>query len=250
MRWTHGLVGFTRFASDLVISVVSRHRQVMNLMDAKPIIGENVFIAPSASVIGNVELGASSSVWYGTVLRADTNAISIGARSNVQDRAVLYVSKHPATEPTVVGSSVTIGHGAVVHGATISDESMIGMGAIVENGATVKKHALVAAGSVVPSKTVVGEGELWAGAPAQMVRKLTTEEISAILASSDDYVNLAAAHSAEAGKTHEQIEGEKLRRELLDERSDDYNSHLGQLGQERELVETQARLIEKNRQAL
>lgn len=219
-------------------------------MNAKPIIGENVFIAPSASVIGNVELGTASSVWYGAVVRGDANTVSIGARSNVQDRAVLYVSKQPATEPTVIGSSVTIGHGSVVHGATVSDESMIGMGAVVENGATVGKHALVAAGSVVPSKAVVGEGELWAGAPAKMVRKLTSEEITAMLASAEDYVNLAAAHSAEAGKTHEQIESEKLRRELLDERSDDYNSHIGKLGQERELVETQARLIEKNRQML
>jgi gamma-carbonic anhydrase len=222
----------------------------MNLMDAKPIIGENVFLAPSASVIGRVELGASSSVWYGAVVRADVNTISIGARSNVQDRAVLYVTKSPASEPTVIGSAVSIGHGAVVHGATIADEAMIGMGAVVENGARVGKHALVAAGSVVPAKAVVGAGELWAGAPAAMVRKLTQEEIDAMIASAEDCVTLAGAHAEEAGKTHEQIEGEKLRRQLLDERSDDYNSHLGKLGQERELVEVQAQLIEKNRKAL
>lgn len=221
----------------------------MNLMDAKPIIGENVFLAPSASVIGSVELGASSSVWYGAVVRADVNTISIGPRTNIQDRAVLYVTKSPASEPTVVGSSCTIGHGAVVHGASIADEAMIGIGAVVENGANVGKHALVAAGSVVPSRAVVGAGELWAGAPAAKVRDLTKEEIDAMVASAEDYVNLASAHAEENGKTHEQIEAEKLRRALLDERADDYNSHLGKLGQERELVEVQAQLIEKNRKA-
>lgn len=220
------------------------------MMDAKPIIGENVFIAPSASVIGNVELGASSSVWYGTVVRGDANTISIGERTNIQDRAVLYGTKTPASEPTVIGASVTIGHGAVLDGASVSDEAMIGMGAVVENGASVGKHALVAAGSVVPAKASVGAGELWAGAPAAKVRDLTSEEIDAIIASAEDYVNLASAHAEETGKTHDQIEGEKLRRVLLDQRSDDYNSHLGKLGQERELVEVQAQIIEKNRKGL
>lgn len=219
-------------------------------MDAKPIIGENVFIAPSASVIGNVELGASSSVWYGTVVRGDASTISIGERTNIQDRAVLYGTKSPASEPTVIGASVTIGHGAVVHGASVSDEAMIGMGAVIENGASVAKHALVAAGSVLPAKAVVGVGELWAGAPAAKVRDLTTAEIDAIIASAEDYVNLSSAHAEEAGKTHDQIEGEKLRRTLLDQRSDDYNSHIGKLGQERELVEVQAQIIEKNRKGL
>jgi gamma-carbonic anhydrase len=221
----------------------------MNLRQAKPIIGENVFLAPSASVIGNVELGASSSVWYGTVLRGDTDLISIGARTNVQDRAVLHVSK-PASGPTVIGASVSVGQGAVIHSATVSDEAMVGMGAVVLEGASVGKHALVAAGSVVAPGTSVGTGELWAGSPAVKIRALTADEIQVMIASAADYVTLASAHAAEAGKTHDQIEGEKLRRQLLDERSDDYNSHLGLLGKEQEIVETQARLIEANRKAI
>lgn len=221
----------------------------MNLVDAKPIIGENVFLAPSASVIGNVKLGSSSSVWYGSVLRGDVNTISVGDRSNVQDRAVVY-GVGPTSKPCVIGSSVTIGQSAVVHSAMIADEAMIGMGAVVMDGAKVMKHALVAAGSVVPENAVVGEGELWAGAPANMVRKLTTEEIDAIVASAEDYVSLAAAHAHEAGKSPDQIEAEKLRRQLLEERSDDYNSHLGLLGREEEIVETQARIIESHRKPL
>jgi gamma-carbonic anhydrase len=220
----------------------------MNLMQAKPIIGENVFLAPSASVIGNVELGTASSVWYGAVIRGDNNMISIGTRSNIQDRAVIHVSK-PASSPAIIGASVTVGQGAVIHSATVADEAMIGMGAVILDGASVGKHALVAAGSVVGPNSSVGAGELWAGSPAVMVRTLSADEIEAMIASADDYVTLASAHAVEAGKTHDQIEGEKLRRHLLDERSNDYNSHLGLLGKETELVETQAGIIEANRKA-
>jgi gamma-carbonic anhydrase len=234
---------------------VSRHRQIMNLVDAKPIVGENVFLAPSASVIGNVELGSSSSIWYGAVLRGDVNSISIGTRSNIQDRCVVNTSKDPwsgskPSSPTLIGSGVTIGQGAVVQSATIDDEAMIGAGAIVLDGATIMKHAYVSPGAVVESNAVVGEGELWAGSPAVMVRKLTSEEIDVVIAAASDYVTLAAAHAAEAGKTHDQIEAEKLRRELRDERSDDYNSHIGILGKEDIIIETQARIIEENRKGL
>lgn len=222
----------------------------MNLMDSKPIIGENVFLAPSASIIGKVELGASSSVWYGTVIRGDTNLISVGPRTNVQDRAVLHVLSDPSTGPTVIGSSVTVGQGSVIEAATVADEAMIGMGAVILRGASIGKQALIAAGAVVGPRTVVGAGELWAGAPAVMVRKLSAEEIETMIASAEDYVTLASAHAAEAGKTHDQIEAEKLRRELLEERSDDYNSHLGLLGKEEEIIEVQARVVEQNRKGI
>lgn len=222
----------------------------MNLMDSKPIIGENVFLAPSASVIGRVELGASSSVWYGTVVRGDNGLVSVGPRTNIQDRAVLHGLNAQSSPSTVIGSSVTIGQGAVIEAATVSDEAMIGMGAVVLRGAKIGKQALVAAGAVVSPNTEVGDGELWAGSPATMVRKLSAEEIETIIASAEDHITLAAAHAAEAGKTHDQIEAEKLRRQLLEERSDDYNSHLGLLGREKEIVEIQARIVEENRKGL
>jgi gamma-carbonic anhydrase len=227
----------------------------MNLVDAKPTIGENVFLAPSASVIGNVELGSSSSVWYGAVLRGDVNAISIGARTNIQDRSVIQTSMNPMSasklsSPALIGSGVTIGQGAVIHAATIDDGAMIGAGAVVLDGATIMKHAYISPGAVVESSAVVGEGEFWAGAPAVKVRKLTPEEIDVIISSASDYVTLAAAHAAEAGKTHDRIEAEKLRRQLREERSDDYNSHLGLLGREDIIIETQARIIEANRKGL
>lgn len=230
--------------------VVSRHRQIMNLKDSKPIIGTDVFVAPSASVIGQVELGASSSIWYGAVLRGDVNSISVGECSSIQDRTVLHASDDSsgAVAPTVIGANVTVGHGSVIKGATVGDESFIGTGVVVGNGSVISKGAMIAAGSNVAPDSVIGEGELWMGNPAQFSRKLTADESEAILAAARDNVSLAAAHNLEAGKTHEQIESEKLRQKLLDERSDDYNSHLGLLGKERELVETQARIIEGERQ--
>uniref|UniRef100_A0A7S1XG36 Gamma carbonic anhydrase n=1 Tax=Compsopogon caeruleus TaxID=31354 RepID=A0A7S1XG36_9RHOD len=228
---------------------LSRHRPVMNLMDKVPRLVGSVFVAPSASVIGDVEIGAESSVWYGTVLRGDVNAISIGERTNIQDRAVVHVSQHglSAPAPTVIGSRVTIGHGAIIHAATIEDEALVGMGSVLLDGCVVRRHSLIAAGSLVSPGTEIPSGELWAGSPAKMMRKLTDDEIQGIINSAVKYAELAPIHAAENSKSWQEIEGEKLRRKLMERRSEDYSSHIGTLGKEREITETQARLAEAER---
>lgn len=212
----------------------------MNLQDTKPVIASDVFLAPSASVIGNVELHASSSVWYGAVLRGDTGPITIGERASIQDRAVI----HPASR---VGAATTISSGAVIESAAVGPNSFIGPSVVLAKGSVVGAGAMVASGSYVAPGTQIADGDLWSGAPATRERALSPQEQDDMKQMSMDTANLASAHATETGKTHEQIEAEKLRQELLDERSEDYNSHLGLIGKETEIVETQARIVEEDR---
>jgi carbonic anhydrase/acetyltransferase-like protein (isoleucine patch superfamily) len=159
-----------------------------------PQLGERVFVDPAATVIGDVTLGDDVSIWPGTVVRGDVNYVRIGARSNVQDGAVIHVSHHSpyndAGHPTLIGEDVTIGHGAIVHACTIEDACLIGMGATILDGATVKKNGFVGAGAVVGPGKTVGEGELWLGNPARPARKLGGREIESLLYSARHYVRL------------------------------------------------------------
>lgn len=220
---------------------LSRHRQIMNLKDSKPIIGEDVFIAPSATVIGNVTLGPSASVWYGSVVRADSGAIRIGDGAAVFERALLSTDDGPVG----VSAHARVSAGAVVSGADVAEEAAVGASSVVRR-ASVARHASLAPGSVLLDAKM-GVGELWAGAPAVFVRNLTKEEIAKMVTEAQETVVLARAHADETGKTHDQIEAEKLREELLRDRSDDYHSHLGIVGQEREFIETQAQIVEAER---
>ncbi len=128
------------------------------------------------------------------VLRGDVNFIRVGARTNVQDGAIVHVSHHSpynkAGHPTLIGADVTIGHGAIIHACTIEDACLIGMGATVLDGATVKRHGFVGAGAVLSPGKVVGEGELWLGNPARFARKLSEREIESLLYSAQHYVRL------------------------------------------------------------
>jgi carbonic anhydrase/acetyltransferase-like protein (isoleucine patch superfamily) len=143
----------------------------------KPIIkGTDVFIAPTATVIGNVRLGDQVSVWYGAVLRGDSEAITIGARSNVQDNAVIHCTYEK--NPTSIGNNVSIGHAAIVHGCTVHDNVLIGMGAIVMDRAVIGSNSIIAAGAVVLEGTIVPEGSIFAGVPAKKVKDISPEKIS------------------------------------------------------------------------
>ena len=157
-----------------------------------PRIHPSVFIAEGAHVIGDVEIGKESSVWLNAVIRGDINSICIGERTNIQDASVLHVTHE--TFPLRIGSGVTIGHGAVVHAATIKDFSLIGMGAIVLDNATVGPYSLVAAGAVVVGGSVIPEGMLAAGIPAKVVRSLTAEERGSLVLSAEHYVEYAATY--------------------------------------------------------
>lgn len=156
-----------------------------------PAVHETAFIAPSASIIGQATLDQDSSAFYGVSVRADTAAITVGAGSNLQDNVVLHAD--PGF-PCTVGRRVSVGHAAVVHGCTVEDDCLIGMGATVLNGAVIGAGSLVAAGAVVLEGTVVPPRSLVAGVPAKVRRELTEEEFDGVRANAARYVELAAKH--------------------------------------------------------
>jgi gamma-carbonic anhydrase len=151
-----------------------------------PVIHPDAWVAPTAVVVGDVEIGALSSVWYHCVLRGDTNIMRIGARTNIQDGTIVHVMRD--THPTVIGDDVTIGHGAVVHGTTIENRCLIGMGAILLNGCRIGTGSIVAAGALVPEGMIVPPGSMVMGMPARVRRQLTAEEDASIKWYADNYV--------------------------------------------------------------
>ncbi len=156
-----------------------------------PAVHESVFVAPTASIIGNASLARDSSAFYGVSVRADTAAITVGEGSNLQDNVVLHAD--PGF-PCTVGERVSVGHAAVVHGCTVEDDCLIGMGATVLNGAVIGAGSLVAAGAVVLEGTVVPPRSLVAGVPGKVRRELTEEEYDGVRANAARYRELAAAH--------------------------------------------------------
>ncbi|MET7701259.1 gamma carbonic anhydrase family protein [Streptomyces sp. NPDC005485] len=158
-----------------------------------PQVDQEAFAAPTSVVIGEVTLHAGASVWYGAVLRADCGPIVIGADSNIQDNCTLHVD--PGF-PISVGARVSVGHNAVVHGATVEDDCLIGMGATVLNGAVIGAGSLVAAQALVPQGMQVPPGSLVAGVPAKVKRPLTDEEREGISLNGTMYAELAKAHRA------------------------------------------------------
>lgn len=158
---------------------------VIEYKGKKPVIGERVFLAEGARLIGDVEIGDDSSVFYNAVIRADLAEIRIGKRSNIQDN----VSIHLSTDLGVhVGDNVTVGHNAILHACTIEDDVLVGMGAIVMDGARIRKNSVVAAGALVPQNKEYPEGSLIVGAPARVARQLTEEEIRKFREGADHYV--------------------------------------------------------------
>ena len=150
------------------------------------------FVAPSATVQGDVVLKPGSTVWYGAVLRADTGHIAIGENSNVQDNAVLHTG--PGLDVTV-GRGTSVGHGAVVHGCTVGDGCLIGMHATILNGAVIGDGCLIAAGALVPENMQVPAGSLVIGIPGKVVRPVSEAQADAIKANEEEYLELARAHA-------------------------------------------------------
>lgn len=169
-----------------------------------PRIGANAYVDPGAVVIGDVEIGEDASFWPGAVARGDVHYIRIGARTNVQDGAVLHVTHDgpysPGGLPLVIGADVTVGHGAILHACTIGDACLIGMHATVLDGAVVRRHAIVGAGALVAPGKIVGEGELWIGNPARCMRQLSTEEIDKLYYSARQYVKLKNRYLAQQAR--------------------------------------------------
>lgn len=168
--------------------------QLRSYRGAVPRLASDCWVAPSASLIGDVELKSRASVWYSSVLRGDGDRIEIGAGSNIQDGCVVHAD--PGI-PALLGSGVSVGHRAVLHGCTIADDVLVGMGAILLNGVQVGSESLIAAGSVVLEGTRIPAGSLVAGVPARVKRPLTDAERQAIHTNASTYLDLARHHASE-----------------------------------------------------
>jgi gamma-carbonic anhydrase len=159
-----------------------------------PLVGEGTFVAETAVLVGDVEVGSRSSIWYGVVLRGDVFHIRIGSETSVQDNTVVHVTS--GRHPTLVGDRVTVGHSVVLHGCVVEDECIIGMGAIVMDRARVGPRCIVGAGALVTPGTEIPEGHLVIGSPARPKRKLSPEELEWIRSSADHYVTLGERYLA------------------------------------------------------
>lgn len=157
----------------------------------KPKIDETAFIAESVDIIGKVNIGKNSNIWYGTVLRADDNYITVGENTNIQDGSVVHISEG---YPTIIGNNVTIGHKSIIHGCEIGDNTLIGMGSIVLDGAKVGEFTLLGAGSLVPPGKEIPSGVLAMGSPAKVIRELSEQEKENLTKSALKYVELANHH--------------------------------------------------------
>ncbi|GAB5404199.1 MAG: gamma carbonic anhydrase family protein [Aureliella sp.] len=157
-------------------------------LSKQPQLASDCWIAESASVTGDVEVGSQSSIWFGAVMRGDTDTIRIGSQSNIQDLCCLHGD--PGF-PCVIGDRVTVGHGAIVHGATIESDCLIGIGAIILNGASVSSGSIVAAGALVPEGKHIPPNSLVMGMPAKVVRETTAEDREKITRGTEHYVALA-----------------------------------------------------------
>jgi carbonic anhydrase/acetyltransferase-like protein (isoleucine patch superfamily) len=151
-----------------------------------PKIGENVFLAETAVIIGEVEIADHSSIWYHAVVRGDVHWIKIGRQTNIQDGAIVHCTYQKA--PTTIGNHVTIGHGAIVHGCTLYDYVLVGMGAKILDHAVVPENCIIAAGALVLERSVLESGYLYAGMPAQKIKPLTEAQLAGLRRYADNYV--------------------------------------------------------------
>ncbi|QMU27537.1 gamma carbonic anhydrase family protein [Adhaeribacter radiodurans] len=157
--------------------------------DKFPVFGENCFIAENATVVGDVVCGADCTIWFNAVVRGDVNSIRIGNKTNIQDGAIIHCTYERAA--TVIGNNVSVGHNAIVHGCTIEDNVLIGMGAIVMDKAVVQQNCIVAAGATVLENTVCEAGYIYAGTPARKVKPVSEEQIANMARTASNYVMYA-----------------------------------------------------------
>ncbi len=173
------------------------HGPLYALAGVSPRVDPTAFIAPTAAVIGDVEIGPDSGIWFACVVRGDTNFIRIGARTNIQDGVIVHVDA--ATFPTLIGDDVTVGHGAILHACTLRDRAFVGMGATVLDGAVVEAGGVLGAGGLLTPGKVIGRYELWTGAPAKLRRVMDEEERRGFDRNAVEYRTLAARYRAALG---------------------------------------------------
>ena len=164
-----------------------------------PRLASDAFAAPGATLIGDVEIGAQASVWFGCVVRGDVAPVRIGARTNLQDGSIIHVSRSGLA--TLIGVEVTIGHGCIVHACTLEDRAFVGMGSVILDGAVVASEGMLGAGSLLSPGKRVGSRELWLGRPARLVRLVSDEERAVLDEQNRHYVELAAEYRAALGRS-------------------------------------------------
>uniref|UniRef100_A0A7S0ZIU8 Uncharacterized protein n=1 Tax=Timspurckia oligopyrenoides TaxID=708627 RepID=A0A7S0ZIU8_9RHOD len=234
---------------------LSIHKPILSIKNPNtltPNIPATVFVAPNASISGNVSVGEYSSIWYGAVLRGDVNSISVGDYSAIQDNSVIHsasdgvLGEHKKSKyESIIGSKCIVGFGCNIHGAKIHDEVKIGMGSIVLDGCEIESHSILGSGSLLTPGTKVGSMEYWEGSPAKFVRDLSAEEVDELIMKEIElYVQIASGHANENMKTWQDVEAQKLRHKLRSVRTEDFSSHTGTLGMEEELTEVRARNAE------
>lgn len=167
---------------------------ILPFLGVHPLVPEDAYVAPTAVIIGDVAIGNRSSIWFGTVVRGDVHHIRIGAQTNVQDNCSLHVTG--GTHPLTIGNGVSIGHRAVVHGCTVGDRVLVGMGAVVLDGAWIGPDSIVAAGALVPEGSRYPPESVVLGVPARRVRDLREEDRARIARTRDDYVALSGRYLA------------------------------------------------------
>ncbi len=163
--------------------------------DQRPVLSRGVWIAPTAIVTGDVEIGEGSSIWFQTVVRGDVSSIRIGRETNIQDACVLHTGSN---SPLVIGNRVSVGHMVVLHGCEVGDGALIGIGSVILDGAVIGRNAIVGAGSLVTSNTRVEEGQLVVGRPARFARPVTADEIAANEQRAMKYIRSAATYASGA----------------------------------------------------
>ena len=154
-----------------------------------PVISKTCFIANSTNIIGDVKIGSETNIWFGTTIRADMHYIRIGRRTNIQDNSIIHVTTDIA--PTIIGNGITIGHGAIIHGCTIKDNCLIGMGSIIMDEVVINEGSMIAAGALIPPRTIVPKNTLMVGSPAKPIRKLRKIEKNEIFERAQHYIDLA-----------------------------------------------------------
>lgn len=180
--------------------MIGVHGLVLPYKGIMPRIAASAFIAPGAVVVGDVEIGEGSSVWYNAVLRGDMNSIRIGRDSNIQDGTVIHIAARTGVE---IGDDVLVGHLSMLHGCKLESGCYIGMRSVVLDGAVVESGAQLAAGALLPPRKVATRGKLWAGSPATPMRDLSEEEIARFKVSTDGYARYAREHTASLAQAAE-----------------------------------------------
>mmetsp|Transcript_2360 Transcript_2360/g.6396 ORF Transcript_2360/g.6396 Transcript_2360/m.6396 type:complete len:282 (+) Transcript_2360:38-883(+) len=202
---------------------LSKHQAVAPFESRVPALSAKSFVAPSATVLGQVSMGAGSSVWYGACIRGDTHPVSIGKRTSIQDRATVHCDSGPAA----IGNNVSIGAGSRLHACTLEDGAVVGVGAVLLDGVHVEQGGFVAAGAVVPPQTRIPSAQIWAGNPAKFLRNVSEAEVDSVAQEAEEISKLAEDHALEHSKDPFDLACDRDEREFHNNRDQQYESSWG-----------------------